>query len=62
MCVCICQNKNVVITLIPNFLIYRSGVYEIQEADGVAIGTKIIVHLKTECREYADDEIVKSMY
>ncbi|CAH0668986.1 unnamed protein product [Spodoptera exigua] len=38
-----------------------SGVYEVQEADGVAIGTKIIVHLKTECREYADDEIVKNI-
>lgn len=38
-----------------------SGTYEIQEADGVAIGTKIIVHLKTECREYADDDVVQNI-
>ncbi|KAM3968237.1 TNF receptor associated protein 1 [Aphomia sociella] len=38
-----------------------SGMYEIQEADGVPIGTKIIVHLKTDCREFADDDTVKSI-
>lgn len=37
-----------------------SGVYDIQEADGVAIGTKIVIHLKTECREYADEDRIKS--
>ena len=46
------------------FLLFNcsSGTYEIQEADGVPIGTKIIVHLKADCREYADDETVKSMW
>lgn len=39
-----------------------SGTYEIQEADNVQIGTKIVVHLKTDCREFSDDERVKSMY
>lgn len=38
-----------------------SGTYEIQEADGVPIGTKLIVHLKTDCREYADEETVKTI-
>lgn len=37
-----------------------SGVYEIQEADGVSIGTKIVIHLKTDCREYADEDRIKS--
>lgn len=37
-----------------------SGTYEIEEvADDVAIGTKIVIHLKTECREFADEEKVK---
>ncbi|CAH0628971.1 unnamed protein product [Chrysodeixis includens] len=38
-----------------------SGMYEIQEAEGVPIGTKIIVHLKTDCREYADDDTVQNI-
>lgn len=38
-----------------------SGTYEIQEADGVEIGTKIVVYLKTDCREFADDDTVKSI-
>lgn len=37
-----------------------SGTYEIQEAEGVSVGTKIVIHLKTECREYADEERIKS--
>lgn len=38
-----------------------SGTYEIQEADGVSIGTKIILHLKTDCREYADEERIRTV-
>lgn len=39
-----------------------TGTYEIEEVDGVDIGTTIVLHLKSECREYADDERVKSIY
>lgn len=38
-----------------------SGTYEIQEAEGVALGTKIVMHLKADCREYADEEKVKAV-
>ncbi|CAK1578248.1 unnamed protein product [Parnassius mnemosyne] len=38
-----------------------SGTYEIQEMEDVPIGTKIIVYLKTDCREFADDERVKDI-
>ncbi|XP_065367827.1 heat shock protein 75 kDa, mitochondrial [Calliphora vicina] len=38
-----------------------SGSYEIQEAEGVAHGTKIVIHLKPECREYADEDRIKSV-
>lgn len=38
-----------------------SGTYEIQEAEGVPIGTKIVVHLKTDCREFSDESTVKSI-
>lgn len=38
-----------------------SGTYEIQEAESVPIGTKIVVHLKTECREFSDDDTVKEI-
>lgn len=38
-----------------------SGTYEIQEAEGVPIGTKIVVYLKTDCREFADDDVVQNI-
>lgn len=38
-----------------------SGSYEIQEAEGVAVGTKIVMHLKPECREYADEMRVRGI-
>lgn len=36
-----------------------TGSYEIEEVDGIDIGTSIVLHLKSECREYADDERIK---
>lgn len=38
-----------------------SGVYEIQDAEDVSIGTKIVLHLKTECREYSDEDRIKAV-
>uniref|UniRef100_T1GD72 Heat shock protein 83 n=1 Tax=Megaselia scalaris TaxID=36166 RepID=T1GD72_MEGSC len=38
-----------------------SGSYEIQEADGVSIGTKIVIHLKPECREYSDEDRIQAV-
>ena len=38
-----------------------SGSYEIQEADGVQQGTKIVVHLKADCREFADETKIKDV-
>ncbi|XP_072941705.1 heat shock protein 75 kDa, mitochondrial [Epargyreus clarus] len=38
-----------------------SGTYEVQEMEDVPIGTKIVVHLKTDCREFADDDTVKNI-
>ncbi|XP_061390976.1 heat shock protein 75 kDa, mitochondrial [Musca vetustissima] len=38
-----------------------SGSYEIQEAEGVELGTKIVIHLKPECREYADEDRVMAV-
>lgn len=37
----------------------RSGTFQIQEAEGVQLGTKIVIHLKTDCREYADDQTIQ---
>lgn len=36
-----------------------SGVFEIAEASGVRTGTKIIIHLKEDCKEFANEERVK---
>lgn len=38
-----------------------TGTFEIEEVDGVDVGTTIVLHLKSECREYADEERIKSM-
>ncbi|XP_014233658.1 heat shock protein 75 kDa, mitochondrial [Trichogramma pretiosum] len=35
-----------------------SGSYEISSAEGVQPGTKIIIHLRTDCREFSDDKVV----
>lgn len=36
-----------------------TGTFEIEEADNVDVGTTIILHLKNDCREYADEERIK---
>lgn len=36
-----------------------AGSYEIAEVDNAEIGTTIVIHLKHECREYADEERIK---
>lgn len=38
-----------------------TGTYEIEEVDDVPSGTQITLHLKPECREYADEERIKCM-
>ncbi|XP_069502954.1 heat shock protein 75 kDa, mitochondrial isoform X1 [Ambystoma mexicanum] len=38
-----------------------SGLFEIAEASGVRMGTKIIIHLKEECREFATEDRVKDV-
>lgn len=37
-----------------------TGSFEIEEADDIPLGTQIILHLKSDCREFADEERVKS--
>lgn len=41
---------------------YRSGSYEISEADGVSRGTKVIIHLKPEDRTYSLKTTVEGWY
>lgn len=43
------------------FLSRRSGQYEIRKADDLPRGTKIVVHLKPEHREYADDDRIRNL-
>ncbi|XP_060116696.1 heat shock protein 75 kDa, mitochondrial [Heteronotia binoei] len=38
-----------------------SGMFEISEASGVRTGTKIILHLKEDCKEFATEERVKAV-
>lgn len=45
----------------PQILIVSlsSGVFEIAEASGVQQGTKIVLHLKDECKEFSSEDRVK---
>ena len=36
-----------------------SGVFEIAEASGVRQGTKIVLHLKDDCKEFSMEDRVK---
>ncbi|EAT48688.1 AAEL000301-PA [Aedes aegypti] len=38
-----------------------SGNFEIQEAENVQIGTKIAIHLKADCREFADEDRIREV-
>ncbi|KAK6637540.1 hypothetical protein RUM44_007962 [Polyplax serrata] len=38
-----------------------TGTYDIQEAEGVQAGTKIVIHLKTDCREFSDEDTVRNI-
>ncbi|XP_055623989.1 heat shock protein 75 kDa, mitochondrial [Toxorhynchites rutilus septentrionalis] len=38
-----------------------SGNFEIQEAENVQVGTKIVIHLKTDCREFADEDRIREV-
>ncbi|XP_074136089.1 heat shock protein 75 kDa, mitochondrial isoform X1 [Sminthopsis crassicaudata] len=38
-----------------------SGVFEIAEASGVRTGTKIIIHLKSDCKEFANEDRVREV-
>ncbi|GAA6088270.1 heat shock protein 75 kDa, mitochondrial isoform X1 [Tachysurus ichikawai] len=38
-----------------------SGVFQIAEASGVRQGTKIVLHLKDECKEFSSEDLVKAV-
>lgn len=38
-----------------------TGSFEIQECDEVDVGTKIVIHLKPECREYAEENRIRDV-
>ncbi|XP_046748301.1 heat shock protein 75 kDa, mitochondrial [Diprion similis] len=38
-----------------------SGTYEISTAEGVQPGTKIVLHLRVDCREFSDDSIINNV-
>ncbi|NXA41551.1 TRAP1 protein, partial [Eudromia elegans] len=38
-----------------------SGMFEVAEASGVRTGTKIIIHLKEDCKEFANEDRVKEV-
>lgn len=38
-----------------------SGNFEIQEAENVQVGTKIVIHLKADCREFSDEDKIREV-
>lgn len=39
-----------------------TGTFEIEDTDNIDVGTTIVLHLKSDCREYADEERIKSKF
>lgn len=39
-----------------------SGVFQTAEASGVKQGTKIVLHLKDECKEFSSEDRVKGIF
>jgi len=42
-------------------LLFRTNVYEISESDNIERGTKIVMYLKPDCREYASEDTVRKV-
>jgi len=40
-------------------MIYRSGTYELREDNSVEDGTKIVIQLKEDCKNFSDEEEIK---
>lgn len=40
---------------------FRTNEYEIIESDNIERGTKIVMYLKQDCREYASEETVRNV-
>ena len=45
----------------PVVVFLSSGVFEIAEAGGVQQGTKIVLHLKDDCKEFSAEDRVKGI-
>lgn len=39
-------------------IVFSTGAYEIFEAEGVQRGTKIVIHLKGDCYDFAKEDII----
>ena len=44
-----------------DILNFRTGTYEVSDAENVQRGTKIVLHLKGDCYDFAKEEIIKGM-
>lgn len=42
-------------------ILFRTNEYEIIESDNIERGTKIVMYLKQDCREYASEDTVRSV-
>ena len=50
------------VALRRNLLCDSLGTYNISEAEGVDRGTKITLHLKGDCYDFAKEEMIKGSY
>lgn len=41
------------------FMYYRTGTYELSEDDTAEVGTKIIIHLKSDCANFSQEDTIK---
>lgn len=55
-----CLKLSALIFILKANFFNSSGTYEISNAEGVQPGTKIVLHLRVDCREFSDDDTVNS--
>lgn len=47
--------------LLKHKLLFSSDTFKISKAEGVQPGTKVVIHLNLDCRNYSDDNTINSM-
>lgn len=48
----------------PKIVVFlsRTGTYELSEDNSVEVGTKIVIHLKSDCTNFSEEDTIKGLF